>query len=50
MQLKALKQRLRIVEVPVRYRPRIGRSKISGTITGTLRAGLGILGMIARHW
>ncbi|MBI3088168.1 MAG: glycosyltransferase family 2 protein [Candidatus Omnitrophica bacterium] len=50
MQLKALKAGLRIVEVPVRYRPRIGRSKISGTMLGTLRAGLSILGMIARHW
>ena len=50
MQLKALKAGLRIVEVPVRYRPRIGRSKISGTVLGTIRAGIGILGMIARHW
>lgn len=50
MHLKALKAGLRIVEVPVRYRPRIGRSKISGTVLGTLRAGAGILGTIARHW
>ena len=50
MHLKALKAGLRIVEVPVRYRPRIGRSKISGTVLGTLRAGVGILGTIARHW
>ena len=50
MQLKALKAKLAILEVPVRYRPRIGQSKISGTWTGTLQAGLGILGMIARHW
>ncbi|MBI3324939.1 MAG: glycosyltransferase family 2 protein [Candidatus Omnitrophica bacterium] len=50
MQLKALKAQLRIVEVPVRYRPRIGDSKISGTVLGTVRAGLGILGMVARHW
>jgi glycosyltransferase involved in cell wall biosynthesis len=50
MQIKALKADLRIVEVPVRYRRRIGRSKISGTITGTVRAGLSILGTIARHW
>ena len=38
MQAKAAKQRLRCLEVPVRYRPRIGRSKISGTLGGTLRA------------
>jgi len=50
MQLKALKRGFRIVEVPMRYRLRIGRSKISGTISGTIRAGVGILGTIARHW
>ena len=50
MQLKALKGGLRIVEVPVRYRPRIGRSKISGTISGTIRAGLKIIGTILRYW
>jgi len=50
MQLKALKARLRIVEVPVRYRPRVGQSKISGTMLGSVRAALGILGMVARHW
>ena len=50
MQLKALKQRLRMAEVPVRYRPRIGTSKISGTVVGTIQAGMGILGMIVRHW
>ena len=50
MQLKAVKAGLRIAEVPVRYRPRIGRSKISGTIAGTMRAGVGILWTIAQHW
>ncbi len=48
MQAKAIRQGLRIVEVPVRYRPRIGRSKISGTLTGTLRAGFAILATILR--
>ena len=43
MQAKAVRARLRVMEVPVRYRPRIGRSKISGTFSGTLRAGFGIL-------
>lgn len=46
MQLKAAVARLRVVEVPVRYRPRIGRSKITGTLSGTLRAGAKILGWI----
>jgi hypothetical protein len=34
--------------MPVSYRPRIGASKISGTLRGTFRAGVGILGLIAR--
>lgn len=49
MQLKAAHQRLRVCEVPVRYHRRIGRSKISGTISGSVRAGWTILLMIARH-
>jgi cellulose synthase/poly-beta-1,6-N-acetylglucosamine synthase-like glycosyltransferase len=49
MQLKALQQGVRVVEVPVRCRPRIGQSKISGTILGTIRAGTTILTTIARH-
>ncbi len=48
MQAKAARHRLRVVEVPVRYRPRIGRSKISGTLRGTVLAGIGILSMICR--
>jgi glycosyltransferase involved in cell wall biosynthesis len=43
MQAKAALHGLRVVEVSVRYRPRIGRSKISGTASGTLRAGMAIL-------
>ena len=48
MQAKAARRGLRAVEVPVRYRPRIGRSKISGTVGGTLRAGRAILSTIVR--
>lgn len=47
MQIKAHLAGLRIAEVPVSYRRRIGTSKITGTITGTVRAGSGILGTIA---
>ena len=47
MQVKAARAGLRGVEVPVRYRKRIGRSKISGTISGSIRAGAKILGTIA---
>jgi glycosyltransferase involved in cell wall biosynthesis len=50
MQVKAARAELRLVEVPVRYRRRIGRSKISGTLTGTIRAGLKILGTIAADY
>lgn len=43
MQMKAVQKGLRIQEVPVRYRSRIGQSKISGTVRGTVKAGIGIL-------
>jgi glycosyltransferase involved in cell wall biosynthesis len=43
MQVKALRHRLRVTEVPVRYRRRIGVSKITGTVSGTVRAGYKIL-------
>jgi glycosyltransferase involved in cell wall biosynthesis len=43
MQVKAIEHGLRILEVPVRYKRRIGVSKISGTVRGTLAAGYKIL-------
>jgi len=46
MQLKAHSLGLAVTEVPVRYRARIGKSKITGTLSGTLRAGFKILGWI----
>ena len=49
MQVKAAKLGLRSVEVPVRYRRRIGHSKISGTLKGTVLAGYKILTTIARY-
>ncbi|QDT65704.1 glycosyltransferase family 2 protein [Calycomorphotria hydatis] len=49
MQIKAARQRLRTIEVPVHYRKRIGASKISGTISGTIRAGSKILYLIAKY-
>jgi glycosyltransferase involved in cell wall biosynthesis len=49
MQVKARRAGLRVEEVPVDYRPRIGRSKVSGTVSGTVRAAVKILGTIARH-
>ena len=50
MQVKAARQRLRVVEVPVNYRRRIGTSKISGTVRGTIGAGYKILATIFRYW
>lgn len=49
MQIKASRNRLRIQEVPVPYRRRIGTSKISGTLGGTLRAGAKILYLIGKY-
>ena len=50
MQVKAAKKRLRCEEVPVRYRKRVhGRSKVSGTIRGTVLAGTIIIGVIVRE-
>ncbi|MFZ1751274.1 MAG: glycosyltransferase family 2 protein, partial [Saprospiraceae bacterium] len=43
MQVKAAKMGLKTAEVPVRYRKRIGESKVSGTIKGTILAGYKIL-------
>ncbi|HYN22736.1 MAG TPA: glycosyltransferase family 2 protein [Thermoanaerobaculia bacterium] len=49
MQVKALRHGLRCVEVPVSYRRRIGVSKITGTVSGTIRAGYKILWTVLRH-
>lgn len=43
MQVKAAKMRMRCAEIPVRYRARVGVSKISGTLRGTILAGHKIL-------
>ncbi|MFN7950293.1 MAG: glycosyltransferase family 2 protein [bacterium] len=49
MQIKALQRGLRVAEIPVRYRRRIGASKITGTVSGTVRAGAKILWTIFRY-
>lgn len=49
MQIKAIQHGLRITEVPVRYRRRIGVSKVSGTLKGTLLAGSAILWTVFRY-
>ena len=49
MQLKALRQKLSYVEIPVNYRSRIGVSKVSGTVKGAVFAGIKILGWIFKY-
>ena len=49
MQLKSIKQKLTYIEVPVNYKNRIGVSKVSGTIKGTIFAGIKILGWIFKY-
>jgi len=49
MQLKALKKQLTYIEVPVRYKKRIGISKVSGTVKGSIFAGIKILGWIFKY-
>lgn len=48
MQIRAAQLGMRCREVPVRYRKRIGHSKVTGTFSGTIRASVGILRTIAR--
>ncbi len=49
LQVKALRAGLRVVEVPVSYRKRVGVSKITGTIRGTFAAGYKILWTVLRY-
>jgi glycosyltransferase involved in cell wall biosynthesis len=50
MHAKAVIAGLTIHEVPVRYRKRVGKSKISGTVRGTIRAGTKIIGTILVYY
>lgn len=50
MILKGALAGLRIVEVPVSYHPRMGKSKISGTLKGTFGAGWFIMSLIVRYY
>ena len=49
MQLKILKKKMSYTEVPVRYKRRIGVSKVSGTVKGSIFAGIKILGWIFKY-
>ena len=50
MQLKILRRKLNYIEIPVRYRKRIGISKVSGTVKGTLMAGYKIITWIGKFY
>jgi glycosyltransferase involved in cell wall biosynthesis len=49
MQINAAKKKYKILEVPVSYRKRIGRSKVTGTIKGSFMAGIVILKTIIKY-
>jgi glycosyltransferase involved in cell wall biosynthesis len=49
MLIKAVKKGLRILEIPVKYRERVGVSKITGTFSGTIKAGTKIIYTIFKY-
>ena len=49
MQLKILKKKISYTEIPVRYKNRIGVSKVSGTVKGTIMAGVKIISWIIKY-
>ena len=49
MVILALKRQLKIIEIPVNYRGRVGESKITGSFAGTLRTGLRMIALILRY-
>jgi glycosyltransferase involved in cell wall biosynthesis len=49
MQLKVLRKKMTYTEIPVRYKKRIGVSKVSGTVKGSIFAGIKILGWIFKY-
>ena len=49
MQLKILKNKINYIEIPVRYKNRIGVSKVSGTVKGSIMAGMKIIGWIVKY-
>jgi glycosyltransferase involved in cell wall biosynthesis len=49
MIIAGLKHELKIIEIPVNYRGRVGESKITGSLRGTLRTGINMIALILRH-
>jgi glycosyltransferase involved in cell wall biosynthesis len=48
MVILALQRELKVIEIPVNYRGRVGQSKITGTLTGTLKTGTRMIALILR--
>ena len=49
MVILALRKRLKVIEIPVNYRGRVGESKITGNFSGALRTGLRMIGLILKY-
>jgi len=49
MVILALRKQLKVIEVPVNYRGRVGESKITGSLKGTLRTGFRMIGLLIRY-
>jgi glycosyltransferase involved in cell wall biosynthesis len=49
MVILGLKRRLKIIEIPVNYRGRVGESKITGSLRGTLRTGFRMIGIVLKY-
>jgi glycosyltransferase involved in cell wall biosynthesis len=49
MVILALKRNLKVIEVPVNYRGRVGESKITGSLKGTLSTGFRMIGLILKY-
>jgi glycosyltransferase involved in cell wall biosynthesis len=49
MVILALRKRLKVIEIPVNYRGRVGESKITGSFAGALRTGLRMIGLILKY-
>jgi glycosyltransferase involved in cell wall biosynthesis len=49
MIILGLKRQLKIIEIPVNYRGRVGESKITGSLSGTLRTGFNMIGLALKH-
>ena len=45
----AKRENLKVIEIPVNYRGRVGESKITGNLKGTLRTGFRMIGLVLRY-